>query len=139
MKQHDCKTELNKANLRVTPARIAILDLLEKTDKPIDIWNIIDYLQKQNIYTDPVTAFRIINIFTEKGLTKKIQFHERKFRYELANKPEHHHLICNLCRRVEDISNCNIRKLEKEILEKKKFIVKDHSLEFFGLCQNCQK
>jgi Fe2+ or Zn2+ uptake regulation protein len=133
------KHELNSALLRATPARLAILDFLKKTDKPVDVWDIVNYLGEQKIDTDPATAFRIINIFTEKGLTKKIQFNDRKFRYELTSKPEHHHLVCNSCGRVEDIYDCGVQKLEKEILEKKKFIVKYHSLEFFGICADCQK
>jgi len=35
--------------------------------------------------------------------------------------------------KLEDISDCNISELEKEIQHKKKFLVKRHSLEFFGL------
>jgi len=137
--QHDCKTELKKAALRATPARIAVMKLLESTDTPVDVQTVLDYLEKKDIKTDPATVFRIMNMFTEKGLTKQISFNEGKFRYELTNRAEHHHLICELCGTVEDISDCNIPALEKEIKKKKHFLVKSHSLEFYGLCHDCQK
>lgn len=136
---HDCKEELNEAELRATPARIAVMKLLENTDAPVDVSMIIDYLDKQHIKTDPATAFRIVNMFLEKGLIKQISFNEGKFRYELAAKEEHHHLICDNCGRIEDISDCAIPELEKDIKKKKGFLVKRHALEFFGLCSNCQK
>lgn len=135
---HDCKEELRGVSLRATPARIALMNLLEKSDKPLDVQAMIEYLQTKDVDTDPATVFRIINMFTEKGLARQVQLNEGKFRYELSSKPDHHHLICQKCGAIEDISDCSIEKLEKEITRKKKFLVKSHSLEFFGVCKQCQ-
>ncbi len=136
---HNCKNELNDVELRATPARLAVMKLLETSSKPIDVQTIISFLEKKDIKADPATVFRIVNMFTEKGLVKPIQLHEGKFRYELANIADHHHLMCNICGDIEDISDCNIDALEKDIKKKKQFTVTSHSLEFFGLCSNCQK
>jgi Fur family transcriptional regulator, ferric uptake regulator len=137
--RHDCKKELREADLKATPARLAVLRLFENTDKPVDVSTIIDYLKQNKIKADPVTAFRIINLFTEKGLTRQISFNEGKFRYELTSEDEHHHFICENCGIVDDISDCNIESLEKNIAKKKGLLIKSHSLEFFGLCKSCQR
>ena len=136
--QHDCKDELRRVDLKATPVRLAVMELLEKSATPIDATSIMDYLRKRDIDADPATVFRSMNSFVDKGLVKQIQFAENKQRYELASKPEHHHLICTQCHSVEDISDCNIEGLEKEIAKKKHFAVQWHSLEFFGLCKNCR-
>jgi len=136
--KHDCKIELNSADLRSTPARIAVMKFLETTDMPVDVSMIQQYLAKKDIKADPATVFRIMNMFTQKGITKQISFKEGKFRYELTNREDHHHLICESCGKIEDISDCNIFALEKEINKKKKFFVKTHALEFFGVCEECQ-
>lgn len=136
---HDCKTELREASLRATPARVALMNLLEKSKQPLDVQTMISYLEKKSIETDPATVFRIINMFTNRGLTRQIQLNEGKSRYEISTKAEHHHLICERCEKLEDMTGCNIEKLEKEILIKKRFKVKNHSLEFFGICQNCRR
>lgn len=138
IKSHDCKEELREHALKATPNRLAVLNLLERIDKPIDVATIIDYLKQHDIDMDPVTAFRIMNLFTDKGLTKKVEFQEGKSRYELLNNSDHHHLVCENCGDVEDISDCRIGELEQDIEQKKKFLVKRHSLEFFGICKNCQ-
>lgn len=135
---HDCKEELRDLDLRATPKRLAILRLLENSQTPVDVTMILNYLQKQRITADPATVFRIVNMFTDRGITRQIELHEGKFRYELSNKAEHHHLICQNCGVIEDISDCNIEGLEKEIKQKKGFLVKSHSLEFFGVCKQCQ-
>lgn len=135
--QHSCENEIHEASLKVTPARVALMQLFESHDTPLDAQHLIDHLQKE-IGIDRVTVFRILNVFVEKGLIRKLTFGEHKARYEL-NQGEHHHLICQKCGKVEDISDCNISALEKEIKQKKHFLVKEHSLEFFGLCRDCQK
>ncbi len=137
--RHNCKTELNQADLRATPARMAIMQLLESAKEPVDTASIIDYLQKVDMPTDRATVFRIMNTFTQKGITKPIQFQENKTRYELASKDHHHHLICENCGKVEVIEDTVIPALERHIEKKHNFTVKRHSLEFFGLCRNCQK
>jgi Fur family ferric uptake transcriptional regulator len=134
-----CKNELRGASLRATPARIAILRLLETTAIPVDVSTVKEHLDKNHIVTDPATVFRIMNMFMEKGLVRQISFNEGKFRYELANIPDHHHLICTHCGSVEDFSDCNIPALERDIKKKKGFAVKAHSLEFYGVCASCQK
>lgn len=135
---HDCKTELREADLKATPARIALMRFLESSSHPVDVSSMQEYLSRHNIDADPATVFRIVNMFTQKGLTRQIQFLEGKFRYELADKADHHHLICEQCGMIEDFSDCAIPDLEKDIQKKKRFLVKSHSLEFFGLCKNCQ-
>ena len=137
--QHDCTSELHEAELKATPARLAVLELLEKTETPIDVATITDYLKKNEIKADQATVFRIINMFTQKGLTKQIQLNEGKFRYELTSKPDHHHLICQKCGTIEDISDCAVGDLEKDIEKKKNFKIVSHSLEFYGMCKDCQQ
>lgn len=134
---HNCKQELKEHSLKTTPVRLKILNILEKESSPLDAKTIFDYLSKQKLNVDFTTVFRTINSFVDKGLIKPVDFSEGKKRFEYGLKPEHHHLICEKCKTVEDISDCNIKKLEKEISKKKKFIIKKHALEFFGLCKNC--
>lgn len=137
--QHDCKTELNDASLRATPARIALMNLFESSDKPLDVQTMIDYLDKNAIKADPATVFRIVNLFREKGLLHAIQLNEGKFRYELASKPHHHHFVCERCGAIQDISDFSIKTIEEEIQKKRHLKITSHSLEFFGICPDCQK
>jgi len=137
--QHNCKEELRSVSLKATPARLGVLEILELSDKPLDVSAINQYLIKNHIDVDNATVFRIVNMFKEKGLIRQINLNEAKSRYELSSRKEHHHLICQKCGEIEDISDCNIDVLEAYIEKKKKFIVKSHSLEFYGLCKNCQK
>lgn len=139
MKQeHNCKDELRGFQIKATPARVAVLGFLESVKEPADVNTILNYLEKNNLNVDPATIFRMMNLFVQKGIAHQVQFQENKTRYELLTKEDHHHLICNKCGNIEDISDNFMKEFEKEISIKKKFLVKSHSLEFFGLCKNCQ-
>lgn len=137
MTSTDFSKLLTKHDLKITQARVSLLEIIEKENKPLDAQFLIDSL-KSSSQVDKVTIFRILNVLTEHGILRRLEFGEGKARYEL-NTEDHHHLICQNCGKIEDISDCNIGALEKEIKHKKHFLVKLHTLEFFGFCKDCQK
>lgn len=136
--KHNCSQELKEADLKITPARLGVLEALENADEPQDIQSILNYLKKHKIKADKVTVFRIVNALRDKGLARPIQLNEGRLRYEHALGADHHHFICENCSAIEDISDCHIDQLEKDINNKKGLLIKRHSLEFFGLCKSCQ-
>lgn len=129
---------LQNAQLKITNARKVTLHFLEKEARPVDVEEIVAHLRTHDLATDRATVYRMIETFLEKGIITRLEFGEGKYRYELAGS-DHHHLVCENCGRIEDISDCGIERWEKEIKKKKGFIIKHHSLEFFGLCKLCQQ
>lgn len=125
------------AKIKKTSARLAITDYFYNVGYPVDAKDILDFLRSKNLKTNKTTVYRIIDYLHRNGLLEKIEFGEGKFRYEMK-KSDHHHLICDKCGRIEDITDNFIEDFEDEILNKRGFQVKKHSLEFFGICKNCQ-
>lgn len=138
MQQHVLRTELTDAGLKVTPARLAVLSFLEQANSPLTVDEIYEHIHTEHERADRATIYRIVDTFFQKGITTRLEFGEGKYRYELTGE-DHHHLICENCGAVSDISDCNILELEKDITKKKGFTVKRHSLEFYGLCASCQR
>jgi Fur family ferric uptake transcriptional regulator len=125
------------AKIKKTSARLAITDYFYNIDYPVDIQEIIKFLRSKDLNTNKTTVYRIIEYLYNNNLLERLDFGEGKFRYEIK-KGDHHHLICNKCGRIEDITDNFINDFENEILDKRGFQVKKHSLEFFGICKNCQ-
>lgn len=132
------KTIIVRSGLKATRSRIAVLHILEEKNKPLDVAEIIIGLKKHSIRADQATVYRIVDSFFKKGLVSRLNFQEGKFRYEKTGTGEHHHLICESCGKTEDISDCNIVEFQENTARKKGFLIKRHSLEFFGLCKSCQ-
>lgn len=131
-------TFLEQHNLRKTPSRIELLAIFLDTASPLDVSEIMRFLQERKVTIDQATVYRMLDSFVEHDIVTRLEFQEGKYRYELTGS-EHHHLICTSCAKIEDISDCNLAGIEAEIRLKKGFLVKRHSLEFFGLCANCQE
>ncbi len=121
-----------------TPARVKIVEFLSSSSSPVDVSEIISFLREENLNTNKVTVYRTMDLLFANGFIDKLEFGEGKFRYEIK-KGDHHHLVCIDCGSVEDVEDRYMEKLEKEIYQNNNFKVKHHSLEFFGLCKNCQR
>ena len=123
---------------RKTPAREAVTEFLSLADAPVDIEQIINFLRSKSLNTNKVTVYRIMDFLYKSGIVERLEFQEGKFRYEIRNVNHHHHLICTNCGKVEDAKGDFVSNLETQIRGENGFLVKSHSLEFFGLCKNCQ-
>jgi Fe2+ or Zn2+ uptake regulation protein len=129
---------LRKTGLKATDQRLAILTVLKKTKQPLSSQEIIAQL---GTTFDAVTVYRTVKTLLEKGLIRQIDLRQNNARYEMADLDDHHHLVCVQCGRIEDISGCIAEDMQEDILKKTKHFaeIRDHSLEFYGLCKNCAK
>lgn len=129
---------LKSLKLKITPARVAVLELLSISDKPLSVEDIYKKLARKDI--NNVTVYRTLASFKEKGLVKEVYLNKDFVSYELAAH-HHHHIVCNGCGDIEDIDLCLDNQTVSGITKQsKKFSsIEDHSLEFFGTCKKCIK
>ncbi len=130
--------KLKNVGLKITKARLSVLAILAEVSRPVDVDEIERVLKKKRIAADQATIYRVLDALYQNKLIIRLDFHEGKFRYELKSDDDHHHLICQNCGRTEDVVDCPVNELDKKIFSQKQFVVKQHALEFFGLCRQCQ-
>lgn len=123
---------------RQTKPRLAILEFLQNSSKPLDVLEIKKHLDQKKIKLNLTTVYRVLELFLKTGLVNRVEFQEGKYRYEASSQKHHHHLVCQNCGKIEDIENCSLEGLEEKITHRSEFLIKYHSLEFFGLCKDCQ-
>jgi Fur family transcriptional regulator, ferric uptake regulator len=129
---------MKKIGTRLTKPRKSIFQALSDFSKPSTVKEINLYLQNKKIKVNLTSIYRTLSLMTKSGIINEIEFGDGKKRYEkVEDNSHHHHLICENCKSVEDIS-LKETTLLKEVKKQSSFKVKKHSLEFFGLCQNCQ-
>lgn len=126
--------EIRKIGLKVTPARLAILHVLQSHHEPQTINQIKKRLGQAQI--DLVTVYRNVEQLEKLRVIKKVLLDDDEAYFEY-NIKHHHHLICQNCNQIEDIEINDHTWIEKKLKEKK-FTVLDHTFEFFGLCSQCQ-
>ncbi len=136
-KQEEFRDTLRKEGLKATPARIKLLQLFDKTKKPLSIKEIQKALKFEKI--DQATLYRVINALKSSNMLHQVDLQHGHDDYELASKIHHHHIICEHCGKIKDIV-FDTEDLEKKALRLGGFsTIKNHSLEFFGVCNVCAK
>jgi Fur family ferric uptake transcriptional regulator len=127
---------LRQKGYRLTSQRQQILNAL--TDHPQSVEEVVAVFKQNRTTVDKVTVYRTLDCFVDLGIVAKTQFRDKTAKYELLNQDNHHHhLVCDNCGSVRDIA-LNEQALIKQVSQGSDFQVKSHSLEFFGLCANCQ-
>jgi len=118
---------------KVTPARLAVLNIFARSKSPLAAEDVQKKLQ-----LDLVTVYRTLAVFEKSGILIRVNLGKDSAHYELARN-HHHHIVCTNCDRVEDFRNEKVEKILASIVRRSsKFIkIREHSLELFGLCSNC--
>jgi Fur family ferric uptake transcriptional regulator len=134
------KKGLRATGRRMTRTRQAVLALLERTRQPLSATEIFDRLHQEKVSIDLVTVYRTLHVLKDLGLIVQLDLHQEGLsRYELKEgRKHHHHIRCQICGHIVDLLLCPLKKVTKLIEQQTQFTVDDHTLEFTGLCPECQ-
>lgn len=136
MAKKNSKALLKEAALKLTSGRLAVLHYLASQKRPVGV----EAIHKAVKGVNKVTLYRMMQDFEAAGLLLAYDLGHGHSDYELADRPHHHHLVCQDCGDVEDIFSCE-SYCEMEALVMKssqKFEqVKKQAITFFGICHRC--
>ncbi|OGK18167.1 hypothetical protein A2866_04725 [Candidatus Roizmanbacteria bacterium RIFCSPHIGHO2_01_FULL_39_8] len=128
--------DLHDKGYRITLQRKNLLKQIRSNPQTAE--EIFKSMEKKGQKIDLVSVYRGVQFFAKEGLIREIDFGDGKKRYELyGEESHHHHFICNNCKSIEDISSELEERLIEDFQSQSNFIIKDHSIELFGLCQKC--
>ena len=121
---------------KATPARLAILEVLEHVEKPFSAEEIKTALGSRSI--DLATVYRNLELLRANGWVLPVNLDSQTAYYELARREHHHHVVCEVCGQVAELADCGLAGIPKRLFKKIGFAkITRHSLEYFGLCQKC--
>ena len=117
MEKRDLEKLIRDAGLKVTPQRINVLYLLYTSNHPTAEY-LIDKIKEKYSSTSSGTIYHILDVFTEKGLVRKVDTRKGVMRYD-AILENHHHLYEEETDRIEDYFDDELFELIKDYLESK--------------------
>lgn len=130
---------LARKRLKITSQRMIILKafLLQKSHMSTEDFYL--QLRKKHPGIGYATVHRTLKIFSECGIASERNFGDGQMRFEVSHGNEHHdHLVCTACGRIIEFEDKQIEQLQREIALQHNFVIKDHRLELYGLCIDCQ-
>ncbi|MFZ0488041.1 MAG: ferric iron uptake transcriptional regulator [Arenicellales bacterium] len=132
--------ELKKAGLKTTVPRLRILGILEQAK--------VRHMTAEDVYKELLdagediglaTVYRVLTQFENAGLVIRHNFEGGRSVFELDDEGHHDHMVCMECGRVFEFYDKTIEDRQRKVAENAGFILEDHSLHMYGVCQGMKK
>ncbi|QUY42558.1 Fur family transcriptional regulator [Acaryochloris marina] len=121
---------------KLTPHQRRVLEVLFSTPQEFSAQDLHQEFKKQQQRVGLATIYRALKVLQQRGKVQTRSLPNGEAVYSIASA-HRHHLTCVNCGRSMPLMNCPVHELEQELSQTQKFQVFYHTLEFFGLCQNC--
>ena len=132
---------LHSSGYKLTAQRQALLEIIQdKKEQHLCTEEIFDEVRKTYPGIGLATVYRNLQLFEKLGLVHHILLEDGCMRFQVIDSRErhrHHHLVCQLCGQVIDVEEDMLEVIEKKLLSEMGFTVKDHKVQFFGICKKC--
>jgi len=131
---------LKNKNLKYTLQREVVLKILYENDKHFTPEELHIYIKKEfpDLNIGIATIYRTLNLLEESNIITSISFGQSGKKYEIAIKPHHDHLICDVCGTIIEFEDNKIETRQIEIAKRYGFFIQSHILQLHGICKECQ-
>lgn len=128
---------LRDAGYKITPPRLAVLEVIEQEGEHLDPAQILRHAQEIHPAIGRATVYRTLELLTQLNIVRPIYVGEHGPTYIRA-EGGHHHLVCSTCGIVIDFDQCMAGEMMRDLTDRFGFQIQSHLLEFYGVCANCQ-
>lgn len=128
---------LRAAGCRVTVQRVLLLRLLHDCEGHVSADELYRAARARDPRLNLSTVYRTLTRLKETGLVNELTLDGEHRHYELANKSNHHHLICQNCGKVIEIKCFLVDEVLSHIQMEHGFRTTMTQMEFMGYCADC--
>lgn len=125
------------ADLRLTPQRQAVLDVLRASHDHPTAQDVLDRVRRTSPGIGAATVYRALNLLVEQGFALELELGHTAARYD-ANTSRHDHVVCVRCGAASDVDAPLPAELPESVARVTGYAVTAHDLRFRGLCPTCQ-
>ena len=123
--------------LKLTPQRFAILDFLVRSREHPTADKISAALNRRFPRASRATVYNTLNALRDAGLVHEVYMDDAVARFD-ANLDQHHHFVCRLCDKLEDVPYEELVELPTRKLERGHKI-ENYEIVMRGVCAACQR
>jgi len=130
--------QLKEKNLKVTPQRLAIFQMLTNTDEHPSAEAIYKALESIHPTMSLATVYKTLDALKKANLIQELNVGEDCFRYD-ARTHSHPHLICISCTKIVDMESIYLDDIRKRIEQDTNFDIVNEKIYFYGVCPDCKE
>ena len=134
----DFTQTLRNLELKVTPQRLAIYDVLKNSKEHPSAETIYKKLYPVYPTMSLATVYKSLEAFKKANLVQELNVGEYSFRYDATVSP-HPHIICMECHKVEDLEEHIFSDLTEKVLQYTNYSITRQQLYFYGKCPQCKE
>jgi Fur family peroxide stress response transcriptional regulator len=120
--------------LKVTPQRIAVLDIIFSLNNHPSAENVAEYMRISYPHVPIGTVYKILDVFVEKRIVSRVKTENGTIRYDPILE-KHHHLYSSLSEQIEDFYDDSLNKLLENYFSKNQipdFKIEDVRVQIIG-------
>ena len=125
--------------LRLTPARVRVLEILVEAHRAMGAYEILDRLRADGLGSQPPAVYRALDFLTAQGFAHRI---EGLNAYVACGQPGDAHgtcfLICTTCRKVAEVEDPALELAVAGAAAARGFAIARTVLEIDGTCPACR-
>ena len=129
---------LKEGEHRITPQRLAILDVLARSEGHPSAEDIFRQLADSHPTMSPATVYKTLALLKLEGEVLELEFSGLANRYDGRKPYPHPHVICTGCGLVIDPQLSGLEEITGRVMAETGFAIATHRLDFFGLCPRCR-
>jgi Fe2+ or Zn2+ uptake regulation protein len=130
--------QLHGNGCRVTAARRAVVETVEKSTRALTPIEVYDLARKKYRALGLVTVYRTLEKLEELHLIQRVHQPVGCQAFISSGAGHQHLLLCRNCGQAEFFDGDDLDALTKSIARKTGYQIQDHWLQLFGLCADCR-
>lgn len=127
---------LREAGLRATRQRLTVLESLRSRDDSVTAQDLHMELRQAGEPVGLTTVYRTLSSLANAGFLDTFE-REGELAFRLCGVDHHHHLVCETCNKVEEITAKEVERWVNQVARNRGFTVTGHRADIFGLCAEC--
>ncbi len=129
---------LRATGMRVTPQRVAVLNIIIGNQDHLSVEEIHDRVQADYPMIGLATIYKTISMLKEMGEITELNIDNSSARFDGSQKPPHPHFVCSQCNTITDLDEDLLADIPATVSQQTGYQITNYRLDFFGLCPNCQ-
>ena len=127
---------MSSSQPEITKRQTQLLDELKKCDDELSGQELHRQLLRSQNAMGLATVYRNLQVLIKQGLVRSRHLPTGEVLYTPVER-DIHHLTCVDCGETTRLKGCPVETMKVPKQTSEKFELLFHTLEFFGLCQNC--
>ncbi|MCH6555731.1 MAG: transcriptional repressor, partial [Chloroflexi bacterium] len=114
--------KLEALDHRITPSRVAVIAAVLAQSGHFSVEDVM----RQARAVGRATVFRTMRLLTDLEIVCRVILEDGSLHYRVSRRGHHHHLVCVSCGNVQDLDECAVAGLVRELAAATEYEIEGH-------------